>query len=134
MATDTGIEKRESHDTQKAERIHAGRTYVPPVDIVEKEDRLLLLADLPGVKSDRLDISYERGELTLHGKVEPRQNVAQTHYLLREYGVGDFYRSFQVGEGIDASRIEAQLVDGVLVLNLPKTHDAVPRKIAVKTN
>ena len=132
MATESSIEKRESQEIQQPERMRAGRTYIPQVDIVEKDDRLLLLADMPGVKPDQVNISYEGGELTIHGKVEPRQNPAETNFMLREYGVGDFYRAFQVGEGIDSSKIEAESKDGVLTLHLPKTKDAVPRKITVK--
>lgn len=132
MANDTNIEKQESREIQKAERIRAGRTFVPQVDIIEKEDRLLLLADVPGVKPDGVDISYERGELTIHGKVERRQNPEETRFMLREYGVGDYYRTFQVGEGVDSRKIEAELKDGVLTLHLPKKQEAVPRKISVK--
>ncbi len=53
-------------------------------------------------------------------------------YLLREYGVGDFYRTFRVSEQIDASRIEAEYADGVLKLHLPKVEAVKPRKITVK--
>lgn len=132
MAEETAMEKRENQEMQMTERMRAGRTYIPNVDIVENDKQLMLLADMPGVKSDDLDIRYENGELSVHGRVTPRQNVESGNYLLCEYGVGDFYRSFQVGESIDASRIEAELHDGVLRLHLPKTEQAVPRKISVK--
>jgi HSP20 family protein len=130
MANQTEIEKQETQEL-RAERIRSGRTYVPAVDIVEQDEQLLLLADMPGVNPDDLDIRYERGELTIHGQVRPRQ-APESGYLLREYGVGDFYRVFQVGESVDSSRIEAEMRHGVLTLRLPKTEQAVPRKIAVK--
>ena len=133
MASDTAIEKRETQDIQKTERMRAGRTYVPNVDILENDEKLMLLADMPGVKADDFDIRYEHGELAVHGRVQPRPELDQGNYLLREYGVGDYYRSFQVGEGIDSTRIEAELNDGVLMLHLPKTEQAVPRKISIKT-
>lgn len=133
MANQTDIEKHETQELQRAERTRAGRTFVPNVDIVEQEDELLLLADMPGVKAEDLDIRYERGELAIHGKVRPRQQADRTNFMLREYGVGDFYRAFTVGESIDASKIEAEISDGVLMLHLPKTEQAVPRKITVKT-
>jgi HSP20 family protein len=133
MANQTDIEKHETQELQRAERTRAGRTFVPSVDIVEQENELLLVADIPGVKPDDLDIQYEGGELAIHGKVQPRQESEQTNYMLREYGIGDFYRVFQVGESIDSSKIEAEVKDGVLTLHLPKTEQAVPRKITVKT-
>lgn len=133
MANQTDIEKHETQELQQAERTRAGRTFVPSVDIVEQENELLLLADLPGVKPDDLDIRYERGELAIDGKVQPRRGSEQTNYMLREYGVGDFYRVFQIGETIDPDKIEAEVKDGVLTLRLPKTEQAVPRKITVKT-
>ena len=127
----TQVTKREQ-ETLRGEPVRAGRTYVPAVDIIETDDRLTLLADLPGVKAEDLDITYEQGELTIHGKVRPRQESG-TQFLLREYGVGDFYRSFRIGEGLDPARFEAQLKDGVLTLTMPKTAELTPRKITVKS-
>jgi len=123
--------KRETQNVQ-TERLRGGRSYVPAVDIIERADRLLLIADMPGVRSDGLDIVYERGQLTVFGKVAPRQPDQQA-FLLREYGVGDFSRAFQVGEGIDASKIEAELRDGVLTVHLPKMSSVMPRRINVKS-
>jgi HSP20 family protein len=60
--------------------------------------------------------------------------VEHTNYLLREYGVGDFRRTFQIGEGIDAAKIAAELREGVLTVHLPKAPELMPRKIAVKAN
>jgi HSP20 family protein len=133
MANDTAIEKRETQ-TMQPEPIHGGQAYIPAVDIVERPKELLLLADVPGVKPDGVNINYERGLLTVHGKVAPRQDPAATNFILQEYGVGDFYRRFEVGEGVDASRIEAELHDGVLTVHLPKAEDILPRKIAVKAS
>jgi len=131
MAETTTIEKRENRN-DKPERVRSGRTYVPAVDIIEKPDELLLLADMPGATAKDIDIQYENGLLSLHAKLEVRQAPSRTNYLRQEYGVGDFSRSFQIGEGIDASRIEAECRDGVLTLHLPKTEDLKPRKIRVK--
>jgi len=107
------------------------RCYRPNVDVIESGEEMLLLADMPGVKPDDLDIRYERGELSIHARVTPRQDP-NTTYLLREYGIGDWQRSFRIGEGIDSERIQAELKDGVLTLHLPKTKELLPRQIAVK--
>ncbi|RME39914.1 MAG: Hsp20/alpha crystallin family protein [Planctomycetota bacterium] len=133
MANETAIRKQESTLTE-AEQLHGGRTYRPNVDILEMEDRLLVRADVPGAKPEDIDVRYERGQLTIHARVTPRQDMEKTKFFYREYGVGDFYRSFQIGEGIDAGKIEAELKDGVLTLHLPKTQEVMPKKITVKTS
>lgn len=132
MAQDTAIEKRETQ-TMQTEHVRSGQTFVPNVDILEQDNELLLLADMPGVQPSDVDIHCERGMLMIRGKAAPRQDVETTEYLLREYGVGDFRRRFEVGEGIDASAIEAELQGGVLTVHLPKAERLLPRKIAVKT-
>jgi HSP20 family protein len=115
-----------------AEHTRSGRAYRPSVDILEQNDELLVLADVPGAKSDQIEIKFEKGTLTLYAAVPERENEGR-RYLLREYGVGDYYRTFQVSESIDASRITAELNDGVLILHLPKAESIKPRKIPVKT-
>jgi HSP20 family protein len=128
---DTAIQKRETQRGE-AEQIRSGVTFIPAVDIIETDQELLLLADMPGVKPDGADIHYEAGVLTIYGRVEPRQNP-DVNYLLQEYECGDFSRRFEIGEGIDAGKIEAELHDGVLRLHLPKTPQVMPRKISVKS-
>jgi HSP20 family molecular chaperone IbpA len=113
-----------------AEFTRSGRFFRPHVDIVEKNDELLLMADVPGADGNSIDIHFEEGELTLHAKVEPRQG-ADLKYLHQEYGIGDYYRTFQISEMIDASKISADFGEGVLTLHLPKAESVKPRKIAV---
>jgi HSP20 family molecular chaperone IbpA len=127
---DTAIEKREA-GTVEVERTHGGRAYVPTVDIIETKEELLLLADVPGACADGVEIDYERGRLTIQACVNPRQPEERTQYLLREYGVGDFCRTFEVGEGVDASKIHAEIADGVLTVHLPKAAALKPRRISV---
>jgi HSP20 family molecular chaperone IbpA len=128
MATDTSVQQTEP---QGAERTRGGRVYRPHVDILETREELTLVADVPGVKSDGVDIDFENGVLTIQGKVEPRYGE-KINFLLAEYGIGDFYRTFRVSEQIDVARIHAVCADGVLVVHLPKAESAKPRKIAVK--
>jgi len=124
------LEKRPETQPARAERTRTGRLYRPNVDICENNNELTVLADMPGTTSEGIDISFENGLLTIHGKVEPRQHGKD--YILREYGLGDFYRTFQVDETIDSARITAEYRDGVLVLHLPKVEAAKPRRIAVQ--
>lgn len=106
-------------------------TYVPRFDIWEADNELVLYGDLPGVTPESLDIRFENGELVVHGKVSPRHDG---QFLYGEYGVGDFYRSFTVGEMIDSDKISAELQHGVLTLRLPKSEKVKPRRIEVKTS
>lgn len=128
--SETTMKTENPKAADETERTRSGQTYRPNVDIVEHRDELVLVADMPGVKSAELDIRFEDGELSIRAPVAARQPEG-TRYLLREYGVGDFYRSFRVSEQIDASRISAEYADGVLKLRLPKVEAAKPRKIAV---
>ena len=130
MVSETALEKREQREMQ-TEQLRGSRvTYTPNVDIIEKDNEVLLVADLPGVRPDDLDLNYERGQLTLFGRVTPRKQPEDC--VLCEYGVGDFYRRFEIGEGIDAGQIHAEQHDGELLVHLPKTPQLMPRKIEVR--
>jgi len=114
------------------ERARSGRTYLPNVDILEKNDETLVVADVPGTAADGVNVTYEQGILEISAKVQPRQDEQNTNYLLREYAVGDYYRSFRLGEAIDTAKIQAELKDGVLTLHLPKAEPAKRKQIEVK--
>jgi len=100
------------------------------VDIYEQADELVILADLPGASPDSIEIDYEENELSLKARVDPRQE-ADTDFLVREYGVGDYHRRFRIGEAVDTERITASYTDGVLTVHLPKVQAAKPRRVAV---
>lgn len=124
--------KPPAEELSSAERTRSGTCYRPNVDILERAEELVVLADIPGASADDVDVNFEDGTLSIYARVEPRQ-PAETEYLVREYGVGDYYRTFRVSEAIDASKIAAEFADGVLTLHLPKAEAAKPRKIAVKS-
>lgn len=126
------LTKQEQPETAAAvERTRECPSYTPRFDIFETEEELVLYGDLPGVEPADLDIRFENRELTVHGKVAPRH--AERRHLYGEYGIGDFYRTFAIGETIDSGKISAELKNGVLSLHLPKTEAVKPRRIAVKT-
>jgi HSP20 family protein len=116
--------------SNEAEGTRVGEFYRPAVDILEHPDELLVQADIPGSKSEDIDINFEDGALTIHAKVNERLPSGRAP-LMREYGVGDFRRTFRVSEHIDGTRISASYRDGVLTLRLPKAEAAKPRKIQV---
>lgn len=129
--TNATLEKQTTQNGVSTEESRATRTYRPPVDIIERGDELQILADMPGVPVDQLEIQFEDGMLTIHGRVPKRQDES-VRFLLQEYGEGDFYRSFQVSEAVDPTRITAELNCGVLTLHLPKVEAVKPRKIEIK--
>ena len=130
MAEQAQMTGKERAEQTSPESTRGGFYFTPRVDIYETESELLLLADLPGVGAEDVDLRYERGELTLHGKVRSRQRPEQFYQW--EYEEGDFYRVFQVHESIDGSRIEAECKNGVLTVHLPKVEAARPRQVKVR--
>jgi HSP20 family molecular chaperone IbpA len=114
-----------------AEGIKPGPIFTPVVDIFETDNEITLLADMPGVNSENLDIDLRENLLTLSGDVEPPEGSDEVE-VFREYQTGRYYRQFTLSEVIDQSKIEAGLTDGVLRLTLPKVAKAAPRRITVK--
>ena len=107
-----------------------GLIFEPHVDIAEMDDDLQLYVDLPGVKSDDVDVRFENRELQIRGKVTaPTPN---RHFLLQEYRAGDYYRAFSVTDDVDTEAIRAELNDGVLTVHLPKAAALKQRRITVK--
>jgi HSP20 family protein len=127
----TEIAKSDNRDLASAERTRGGTTYSPRIDIRETDDELLLLADLPGVPPEDLEIQFENNELTIHGRVPKRHETRR--FVGGEYGIGDFFRTFRVGETIDAANISAELNHGVLTLHLPKSEAVKPRRIDINS-
>lgn len=114
------------------EPTRAEEVYVaPPVDIYEDDQGLVVVADLPGVSPDGLDVRVEQRVLTLLGR--PRAAAGGTP-LSREYELAGFFRQFQLPEEIDTGRIEADLKQGVLTLRLPRAPAAQPRRIEVRAS
>lgn len=105
-------------------------TFVaPPVDIYEDDQGLVVLADLPGVAPDALDIRVERGVLTIQGRA---QHTTGGEGVYREFELAGFYRQFQLPDEIDSTKIDAGLKDGVLTVHLPRAEPAQPRRIQVR--
>lgn len=130
MAEPNTIATKEAAEVAAPETTRGGIYYTPRIDIYENAEEVVLLCDMPGVRPQDLDIRFEKGELTLYGKVQPRQAPAE--YMAEEYGVGDFYRSFSISSDVDAAKIAAESRDGVLTVHLPKQERLKPKRIAVK--
>jgi HSP20 family molecular chaperone IbpA len=106
------------------------RYAIPPVDIHEEPDKLVVVADLPGVKKENLSVQVEQGILTIEGRVDQEPSRSP---IRREWALLPFFRQFRITEEIDTSKIRASLQNGVLRLDLPKAEQAKPRQIPVES-
>lgn len=116
-----------------AERTRPGAVFSPAVDIFETETEITVLADMPGVTADQLQIDLREGVLTLEGHVATAQSEGQQVVVTEYVESGTYFRRFTLSDTIDQERINATLTDGVLRLELPKVAKAQPRRIQVKT-
>ena len=131
MAETKDVQKKEAETPEQGERTRAGKVYTPDVDIIERKDDILLIADIPGVDEKALDITLDKNVLTIYGSVE--QPLPEGHRLaLSEYGTGDYHRAFTLSDEIDRDRIRASVRNGVLRLVLPKAESVKTRKIEVR--
>jgi HSP20 family protein len=100
----------------------------PPVDIFETEEALTVIADLPGVGKDDVDIRVEDNVLTIKGK----SNYALHSQAIREeFGLQGYYRQFRLSDEVDQNKISAETKNGVLTVTLPKAEKSKPRRIQV---
>lgn len=106
-----------------------GRGF-PPLNVWEECDNLVVEAELPGVKADDLDISVVGDELTIKGRRSGGDEGVTYHR--RERTTGEFVRVLRLPVEVDANRIDAALNDGVLLITLPKSEAAKPRRVEVK--
>lgn len=108
---------------------------VPAVDIVETDAAYVITAELPGVTENDIDVTFSDGTLAITAEKREEKEPEQGDYFLSERNYGSFKRSFRVSDGIDADKIEATSINGVLTVTLPKTAQARRRTktVAVKT-
>lgn len=120
------------HEETQQEHTRSEETYlVPAVDIYEDDQGLVVLADLPGVQKDALEVRVEQDTLTIQGRAE---HLARGNPIYREYELTGFYRRFRLSEAVDTNRIVAELKNGVLRLQLPKAERSQPRRIEVRAS
>lgn len=123
---DQGSEK----NLQTREETRSSEKYIKPaVNIVETEEGLILTADIPGASRESLDVSVEKGILTISAAVTydmPGQPV------YTEFELASYYRQFSIPETLDQQRAKADFINGILILQIPKAEAAKPRKIEVR--
>ena len=105
------------------------RFIAPPVDIYETGESLVVVADLPGVSREKLDIRVDDNVLTIQGRPD---YSAPPNPIHGEFALVSFFRQFTLNEEVNQEKISAQLKNGVLTIHLPKAEKAKPRQIKVR--
>jgi len=106
--------------------------WVPSVDLVRRDDALVLRADIPGIKPEDVKIEVEDNVLTVSGEHREETEEKEEHYVRRERRFGSFSRSMVLPQGVTAEDIEATTEDGVLEVTIPAPKEAERQKVEVK--
>jgi HSP20 family protein len=112
-----------------------GRPWVPPVDILENENALIVKADVPDVKFEDIDVQIENGTLTVRGERKFEKKTDEKsgyHRIERSYGA--FERAFTLPETVDPEHVKAEYSNGVLTVTLPKKEVAKPKQVKVEVS
>ena len=129
---DVALKMTNTTEQQEQERPVVNRRAVltPRVDVLEQADKLTLFVDLPGVKAEEVELHFEKGEL----KVRARRDLPKRkgRCLVEQFESADYYRSFLLSQDVAADQITAELKNGVLTVELPRSPAAQPRRITVK--
>jgi len=123
--------QRKKEVQQAGEPTKSEKFYVPAVDIYETPEAVHVLAEMPGVSKEGVEVQLDDDTLTISGTVSPGGYDGET-LLFKEFEPGNYLRKFTVAETIDQENIQAKMADGVLALVLPKVAPAKPRRIEVK--
>ena len=107
-------------------------TAYPKVNVYEYDDKIGLIAEIPGLKKKQLDIEVEDGVLTISGDKHNVWEEAQAKILRRELKQSSFKRSFELGEQLDGDNISASFTDGILSISIPNLEPEKPKKKSVK--
>jgi HSP20 family molecular chaperone IbpA len=118
--------------SSRADSGYTAPTFVPPADIFETKQAVIMFLDLPGADPDSLEVTFENRELTISAQTAGSAPEGYT-LMHAEYREGNYERAFTLSENVDGDRIEAVIRNGVLRLMLPKTDPSPAKKIEVKT-
>jgi len=104
----------------------------PAIDLYQTDEEVVLLASLPGLKADNVQISVTGELLTLKGEFKEKQEMKEEAYHLRERRYGSFERTVSLPTEVVADKARAEFEDGILTIRLPKAEEVKPRMITVK--
>lgn len=111
----------------------ASKAWLPPVDIIENDNNLVLKAELPGINPNDIEIRVEDNTLHMKGERKFEKDVKEENLHRVERSYGSFSRTFALPSSIDADKVQAEYKDGVLTLAMPKREEAKPKTIKINT-
>jgi len=106
-------------------------TWSPAVDMFEKDDQVVIKAELPGLEKKDISLDLTNGVLTLKGERKHENEVKEENYYRREMSCGKFIRSFSLPGDVDADKIKAEFQNGLLTVEVPKPGEPKPKQIPV---
>jgi HSP20 family protein len=127
MARNKEIAKRRQADVVRSGP-EKEEYFQPATDVRETGEELILHFDMPGVSSENIELTVEKGILTVTGKADPEE---QANAVYRETRIGDYRRIFSLNDSVDTGQIKAEMKDGVLTVRIPKSEKAKPKRIPI---
>ncbi len=106
--------------------------YLPALDIYEDEDKIVIEADIPGVKKEDIKISVEDNILTIKAEKKKEEKAEEKDVVYEEIAYGLYAREIDLPHTVDTEKIEAEYKDGVLKISLPKKEEVKPKQIEIK--
>jgi len=110
----------------------ASVSWIPHVDVREEAERFVVAADVPGVEGKDIEVTADKGVLTIRGERRPQSKTSADGFERFERATGTFLRRFTLPESADAEAIKARHVNGVLEVTIPKRPQEQPRRISVQ--
>jgi HSP20 family protein len=106
-------------------------SWYPAVDIYEKDDKVVIMAELPGMEKKDISLDFKNGMLTLKGERNHEKELKEKDFYRKEISSGKFVRSFSLPVDVDVDKIEAEFKDGLLTIEVPKPEGQKPKQITV---
>lgn len=109
------------------------KTFIPSVEVIEKEDEIKVRAEIPGLDPQDIDVSVENNNLILRGEKKREKKDKKENYVHMECSYGMFNRVIPLRSDVDKEKVTANYKNGVLSVSLPKTHESRSKKISIES-
>jgi len=126
MVAEDKLAKRQQVDAIR--RQESDQYYQPATDVRETNDEVVLKFDMPGVSNDNVDVTVDKGTLTVIGRVHEEEHGDAVY---RETRIGDYRRQFTLSDDVDSEKISGEMKDGVLTVRIAKPEAVKPKKIDI---